>query len=194
MTEQMRIELTLLMPAVPDARDTCVTRLSDLLRAKEGIEDAHLVERSDNVPGQFCIHFDPARLSIGEVRNLAHRAGAELEQRYGHLLLKSGPMHARQARTVELRIGQLIGVLEAAVSPTGEIRMEFDRQATDEALIRTALRGIDVRIIDTPVITSPSAPSESGHHSDDGKHDHEHDAHRRRDRACAKAPDEPGLR
>ena len=175
MTEQMRIELTLLMPAVPDARDTCVTRLSDLLRAKEGIEDAHLVERSDNVPGQFCIHFDPARLSIGEVRNLAHRAGAELEQRYGHLLLKSGPMHARQARTVELRIGQLIGVLEAVVAPTGEIRMEFDRQSTDESHLRTALRGIDVRIIDTPVVMVSAVPSESGHQLDNEKHDHDHE-------------------
>lgn len=175
MTEKMRIELTLLMPAVPDARDTCVARLSDLLRAKDGIEDAHWVDADANVPGQFCIHFDPDRLSMGEVRNLALRAGAELDQRYGHLLLKSGPMHARQARTVELQIRKLIGVMEAVVAATGEIRMEFDRQATDEAQIRTALRGIDVRLIDTPVVASPTAPLESGHHSDDGKHDHDHE-------------------
>ena len=175
MTEKLRIELTLLLPGLPGARDACVARLNDLLKAKPGIADAHLVDAAPNLPSQICVHFDPNRVSIGEVRNLARRAGAELEQRYGHLLLKSEPMHARQARTVELRIGQLIGVLEAVVAPTGEIRMEFDRQATDDAQIRTALRGIDVRIIDTPVVTSPPASSESGHHSDDGKHNHENE-------------------
>ncbi len=58
MTEKMRIELTLLMPAVPDARDTCVTRLSDLLRAKEGIADAHWVDSDANVhPGGVNVVF-----------------------------------------------------------------------------------------------------------------------------------------
>lgn len=127
MTEKMRNELTLMLPAIPGADVACITRLRDLLRAKEGIEDTHLVERSDKGLGEICIHFDPDRLLIGEVRNLAHRAGAELEQRYGHLLLKFEPMHARQARTVESRISQLTGVLEAAAAPTGEIRIEFDR-------------------------------------------------------------------
>ena len=174
MTEKMRIEWTLLLPAIPGAHDTCVTRLSDLLRAKDGIADAHMVDADANVPGQLCVHFDPDRLSIGEVRDLARRAGAELEQRYGHLLLKSESMYARQARTIELRIGQLAGVLEAAVSPTGEIRMEFDRQATDESKIRTALQGINIRIIDVSVAIPSTAPSGTGHQSCDDKHDHEH--------------------
>lgn len=87
MTEKMRIELSLLLPAVLDARDTCVTRLRDILRAKVGIEDAHLVERSDKGLAEICVHFDPRQLSISEVRDLAHRSGAELEQRYGHLLI-----------------------------------------------------------------------------------------------------------
>ena len=175
MTEKMRIELTLLLPAIPGSHDACVTRLSDLLRAKEGIADAHMVDSDSNVPGQLCVHFDPNRLSIGEVRDLAQRAGAELEQRYGHLLLKSESMHARQARTIELRIGQLTGVLEAAVSPTGEIRIEFDRQATDEVQLRTALRGIEVRLIDTKVASPPTALSEAGHQHGDEKHDHAHE-------------------
>ena len=60
MTEKMRIELTLLLPAIPGAHDACVTRLSDLLRAKEGITDAHMVDSDSNVPGQLCVHFDPS--------------------------------------------------------------------------------------------------------------------------------------
>lgn len=175
MTEKMQIELTLLLPSVAGEHDACVTRFRDLLRAKEGIEDVHLVDSAPHQPGQFCIHFDPSRLSIGEVRNLAHRAGAELEQRYGHLLLKSEPMHARQARTVELRIGKLAGVLETVVSPTGEIRMEFDRQATDESRLRTDLGGIGVRLIDTPAVVSSSISAKSGEPHHDEKHDHDHE-------------------
>ena len=175
MTEKMRIELNLVMPAVPGARDACVARLSDLLKAKEGISDAHVMNADSDVPGQLCIHFDQDRLSMGEVRNLALRAGAELDQRYGHLLLRSEPMHARQARTVGSRLGQIAGVLEAAVSPTGEIRVEFERQATDEAQIRTALQMIDIRIADTPVATLQSAPLESERTPGEEKHDHDHE-------------------
>ncbi len=42
MTVKTRIEIALLLPAVPDARDACVQRLGDLLRANDGIEAAHL--------------------------------------------------------------------------------------------------------------------------------------------------------
>ena len=107
MTEKTRIEIARLLPAVPDARDACVLRLGDLLRANDGIEAAHLPDTNGKEPGQICIHYDPGRLTIGEVRDLAQRAGTELEKRFGHLLLQSEPMHARQARTVESRARQM---------------------------------------------------------------------------------------
>lgn len=162
MTEKTQIELALLLPAVPDARDACVQRLADLLKAKEGIKAAHLAEKKDQESDQICIHYDPKRLSIGEVRDLARRAGMELDKRFGHLLLKSEPMHARQARTVESRAGQVAGVLEAAASPVGVLRIEFDRQATDEAAIRAALRKIGVPIIEQPERRVQAEPSEAG--------------------------------
>ena len=148
MTEKTRIEIALLLPAVPDARDACVQRLGDLLRANDGIEAAHLTDTNGQRPGEICIHYDPDRLSIGEVRDLARRAGAELEKRFGHLLLKTEPMHARRAQMVESRARQIAGVLEAAASPAGVLRIEFDRQAADEAAIRAAVRKFGVRIIE----------------------------------------------
>lgn len=146
MIEKTRIDIALLLPTVPDAHDACLQRLADLLSAKVGIEAAHLTGVKVAGPGQISIHYDPDRLSIGEVRALAHRAGAELDLRFGHLLLHSGPMHARQARTVESRAKQITGVLEAAVSPAGILLFEFDRQLTDEDAIRTAAQRIGVRI------------------------------------------------
>ncbi len=150
MTEKTRIEFALLLPAVPDARDACVQRLGDLLRANVGIEAAHLPDVDGNKPGEICIHYNPGRLSLGEVRELARRAGAELEKRFGHLLLKTEPMHARQSRMVESRAKQITGVLEAATSPAGVLRIEYDRQVSDEVAIRAAVAEIGVRIIEVP--------------------------------------------
>ncbi len=162
MTEKTRIEIALLLPAVSDARDACVRRLGDLLRANEGVEAAHLPDVNGKEPGQICVHYDPDRLSIGEVRDLAHRAGVELDKRYGHLLLKTEPMHARQARTVESRAKQITGVLEAAASPAGVLRIEFDRQVADEAAIRAVVQKIGVRILEEQKRPTPAEPSEAG--------------------------------
>lgn len=125
-------------------------RLGDLLRAYDGIEASHVSDSYGQASGQICIHYDPIQLSISVVRELARRAGAELEMRFGHLLLKTDPMHERQARMVESRAKQIAGVLEAGASPTGVLRIEFDRQASDEAAIRAAIQKIGMRILETP--------------------------------------------
>lgn len=162
MMEKTRIEIALLLPTVSDARDTCMQRLGDVLRAKEGIAATHLPDMKDKGSDHICIHYDPDRLSIGEVRDLARRAGVELDKRFGHLLLKSAPMHARQARTVESRARQIAGVLEAAASPAGVLRIEFDRQATDEAAIRGAVQKIGVLFIEEQTQRTQAEPTEAG--------------------------------
>jgi len=174
MTEKTRIEIALLLPSVPDGRDACVQRLGALLRANEGITDTHLAELKDGGPDQICIHFNPDRLSIGDVRDLARRAGMELDQRFGHLLLHAEPMHARQARTAELQAAQIAGVLEAAASPTGLLRIEFDREATDEKTIRMAVKSIGVRIVKERETRLPATPSDAGGAPAAKEHQHEH--------------------
>ena len=175
MTEKTKLDIALLLPAVPDARDACVRRLGDILTAKKGIETAHLVDTSLGGVSQICIHFDPDQLSIGEVRELAIRAGAELDQQFGHLLLNSQTMYARQASSFEARAKEIPGILDVAVSPTGLLKIEFDRKVTNEDSIRAALRKIGVPLTDAPVAavegdrpeTKPKTPAEA--------HEHEHE-------------------
>jgi Cd2+/Zn2+-exporting ATPase len=175
MTEKTKLDIALMLPAVPDARDACVRRLGDILTAKKGIETAHLVDTSLDGVNQICIHFDPDQLSIGEVRELAIRAGAELDQQFGHLLLNSQTMYARQASSFEARAKEIPGILDAAVSPTGLLKIEFDRKVTNEDSIRAALRKIGVPLTDAPVAavegdrpeTKPKTPAEA--------HEHEHE-------------------
>jgi Cd2+/Zn2+-exporting ATPase len=148
MTEKTKIEIALLLPTVPDARDACVRRLSELLKGEDGIETVHLVEPTSKGQDELCIHYDPDRRTMGEVRDLARRAGVELDKRFGHLLLKSEPMHANHARMVELRASQIVGVLEASVSPAGVLRIEFDRNSTTEETLLAGLRKLGLRILE----------------------------------------------
>ena len=78
-----RFDVNLLLPGVPDSRDACFRRMSDLLEARTGVEAAHLVERSDGRPGQLCVHFDPEIISFQDVRRAAQQAGATLQEKYG---------------------------------------------------------------------------------------------------------------
>lgn len=140
MTDKIQIGIQIVLPAVPNAQDACVRRLTDLLAAKHGINAAHLIEASGDRPGQICIHFDKRIVSVGEIRALARQAGATLEERFGHLLVKSAPMHARRARSLETRLEAFPGVVEAAISPDGVVRVEFDRREADVEAITDRLR------------------------------------------------------
>jgi Cd2+/Zn2+-exporting ATPase len=174
MTKKTKLDIALILPAVPDARDACVRRLGDILTAKKGIETAHLVDTSRGGVSQICIHFDPDQLSIGEVRELAIRAGAELDQQFGHLLLNSQTMYARQASSFEARAKEIPGILDAAVSPTGLLKIEFDRKVTNEDSIRAALRKIGVPLTDAPVVAVEGAHPETKPKTPAEAHEHEH--------------------
>ena len=168
MIEKTRIEIAVLLPTVGDARDACVQRLNDLLKAKEGIEAVHVADKIQNGPGQVCIHYDPDQLSIGEVRQLAQRAGAELDERFGHLMIVTKPMHVRRAGTIESRVKQIAGVLEAAASPAGVLRIEFARLVVDEDTIRSEIEKIDGRIMEA--VKDKCGKSEGKEHVPEHEH------------------------
>ncbi|QDT53911.1 putative cadmium-transporting ATPase [Caulifigura coniformis] len=157
MSDQTHVTIGLVLPAVPDAHDACVQRLANLLSAQDGIEKAHLAARTAPGPDELCIHFDSTRLSVGEVRALAARAGAEIEHRFGHLLVRSQPLHARQALMAEARIKRIPGVLDAGLSPAGVLRVEFDRHVTGEADLREAVSKIGIRVLTPAAAPVPGA-------------------------------------
>ena len=160
-----RIDISIVLPSVPDARDQCVQRLADLLRTRAGIDDSHVAEVSDEKPGRLCVHFDPAVISIAAVRDIARRAGAELEQRYGHIVRRFESMHARRASAIEARLARVPGVLEAVVSPDGVARIEYDRSLTNEEDVSTVLR---------KWVHQADCQRDAARESDDGSED-EHD-------------------
>lgn len=172
MMEKEKIELKLLLPTVSDSGDACVDRLAALLTAKMGIDAAHAIQSEDDTPGQICVHYDPNVVSTGEVRELAIRAGVELDQRYGHWLSKSRSTHARRSSAIESRLGRLDGVLEAVVSPDGAVRVEYDKQIIDDSAIAGALSEWTGETIEV-------GDDHAGHDHDDEGHesDHDHSGH-----------------
>lgn len=170
MSEKTRIDLPVLLPSVEDARDACLQRLTDLLEARDGVDSAHLVEASEDHADQVCIHFDPQRLSLGEVRELAHRAGADLDRKFGHVLLRTRPMHAHRATAVAARLERQSGILEAVVSPNGIVRVEFDRHMTDSSAVRDRISAIGLVIGDVHI--ESAEPSEEHEHVHEHPHDH----------------------
>ena len=146
MTATTRLDLDVLLPDAPDARDACVARLTDALAARPGVERAHVVPAEGGDPAQLCVHYDPNRLSVGEVRRLAERAGATITERFGHVVWAvDGLGDQRRARTVAERLRRLDGVAEAEANAGGPLRVEFDRTRTGEAALLRALGALGVR-------------------------------------------------
>ena len=91
MARKTQLELALLLPEIPDRSDACVQRLIDLLKAKDGVTEAHVTDVVGQSEWQICIHFDSDQVSITEVRELAQRAGLALAERFGHA--RARPSH-----------------------------------------------------------------------------------------------------
>src|SRR5690606_30137734 len=72
--------------------------------------------------------------------DVAQRTGATLEDRYGHLVRRIESMHAGRASAIESRLARVTGVLEAVVAPDGTLRVEYDRQVTNEGRVNAALQ------------------------------------------------------
>ncbi len=186
---KQRLDLPVLLPAVPDERDACVTRLLSALNAEPAVAEAHLVAGD---PPQVCLHYDADRISLTKLEALARRAGAEITERYRHLLIDvTGVRHQRHARQLGERLSKHAGILEAVVSGAGVARVEYDAHALDEAAVRLAIAelGLDLPgngLSPKPAKAATPAPAhgEVGHvHTEaeagekpgsGGAHNHEH--------------------
>ena len=168
--ETSKFKLSVVLPGVPDAQDHCVERLSELLKTKAGIHDVHITTASDEEPERLCIHFDPAAISLAEVRDVATQAGARLEARYGHMVRRIESMHAGRASALESRLARQQGVLETVVAPDGAVRVEFDRELTNEEKLDSELHQWSQHVESSP----PDHAHREGDHEHDAGHEHAH--------------------
>ncbi|MGQ2931460.1 MAG: P-type ATPase, partial [Sphingopyxis sp.] len=174
MSDQLRLDIPLLLPEVGDEADRCVARLTSELEGREGVDKVHVVRADDSMVPQLCIHYRPDILPLERVRQLARRAGAKLTEQYQHLLWTDveGLGHTRRARTVSDRLRQLPGVVEAEATAAGVIRAEFSRTEISLDQIRSALADMGVyqkSAEGTKAMPTKHARDEKGDHKG---HDH----------------------
>ncbi|MBI2779495.1 MAG: cadmium-translocating P-type ATPase [Gammaproteobacteria bacterium] len=147
MAEKLKLDLSLILPEIPDERDACVGRLTKLLQA-EGLEKVHLVREDGSA--RLCLHYEPQRFSVSRVRELAQAAGARLGDRYRHESLRIDGMDCGTCATViEHALQRTDGVLEASVSYAAErLRLEFDSEKIKRPAIVKRIQALGYAVLE----------------------------------------------
>ncbi|WP_031428515.1 heavy metal translocating P-type ATPase [Flavimarina sp. Hel_I_48] len=187
--KKLQLKIPVILPQVPNEKDACVKRLIKELEAEEGLEKVHIAdEQADSVP-QLCFHYDPDIISIDRIQSLAERTGAEITEKYGHLLIEvNGIRHTRQARTIEKSLLAIEGVLEASATAGGLIRLEYDKRETNLEEISARLEKENLKVDksssadedgfvsaekDPEKLNEEGKKGKEADHKDKGGHDHE---------------------
>src|SRR4030067_2336625 len=82
----IELKITLLLPGVETEDDQCLARLETALQARKGIQRVHV--EGEKRPVRLCLHYDPILISLANVQRLAERAGAQIVDRYRHVMIR----------------------------------------------------------------------------------------------------------
>ncbi len=169
METKTRLDLKLVLPELPDAKDACVGRLTAMLEGSRGIEKVHIVE--EGAQASLCLHYDPALVTPAEVERRARAAGGEVTQRYGHANVPIRAVAGEDAgRRIEATLRAVPGVMAASVSlPAQRLGYEWDRTATTQEKIQAEIDRLGYGVSKGPT----KAKAEHVHTDDD--HDHRED-------------------
>jgi Cd2+/Zn2+-exporting ATPase len=139
-----RIDLSLLLPEVPDARDACVTRLETILASLPGVRRVHVVDASESrtASAKLCLHYDPSVLSLSDLERRAIAEGASITSRVGHVVLPIRAIGAEDlSRRIENDLQGVKGVVSASVNTAAQqARVEFLRDVTSQEEIEASLK------------------------------------------------------
>jgi Cd2+/Zn2+-exporting ATPase len=146
MSESVSLEIPLLLPGVDDDQDACVARLVSLLEARDGIERIDVTHGAGasatnhdvgahpanvaQTPAALCLHYDPERISLDRITDIARESGATIARRYAHEVI---PFHdigsEDEGALIETALRSLPGVTAAAVNFAAQlVRVEYDRR------------------------------------------------------------------
>jgi Cd2+/Zn2+-exporting ATPase len=185
MERATRLDLPLLLPEVEDLRDACVARLVRLLERRDGVRGVHVLEAGETPPGepptrggaplgaaagpQLCLHYDPERLTLGQVTAIARAAGARVSDRFEHVVVPFRAVGSEDdGPRLEDDLRALPGVTAATVNFAGQVaRVEFDRRKVDRVAIEARLRAAGAapterRPIEPPSVVEPGGSSAPG--------------------------------
>ena len=147
MTEKLFIKLALILPNIPDERDSCVIRLCEKLQIP-GLEKVHVTPH-DEEP-YLCVHYDPTLIGLAQLKSIVKQAGAELDERYQHEVMRIDGMDCTTCATViEHSLSRLDGVMDVSVSYVAErMRIEFDHHKVSRHTIIARLKALGYSVVE----------------------------------------------
>ena len=181
MATDTQLDLNAVLPEALDERDACVQRLTAGLQAREGVISAH-VKQGRSV-AQLCVHFEPDVISLQRIRELAISLGTRVDSDFGHLSLEvDGVSRLAPAQLLEQRLRNAPGVVEAHVSATGSVRVEYYADLASEQAVRELLersgtppRAARHRATEAAEVRGPAAAATAAEAPEKGEdHDHKH--------------------
>lgn len=174
--EKTKINLDVVLPDIPDEKDECVQRIISELNGRHGIEEVHIVNKTDASQAQLCFHYDPESITIEKIQKLAQQAGANITSRYHHLLVEvDGIRHQRQTRSIETLLNKTKGILAVSASASGVVMIEFDTQLIDKDAIFRLLTKEGLKVAESDKPSQSKVVKLSQHEHKDGEHDHSHE-------------------
>lgn len=163
-----------MLSGVPDDQDACVARLVSVLEDRDGVERVHVThgdeesahdvgEHPHGVPqtnASLCLHYDPKRISLAQITDIAVRSGAKIAGRYGHEVIPIRAVGAEdQGGRIEQAILEIPGVTAASVNLAAQlVRVEFDRERVDVTAILAVLADTGAEPVDTSPAVSAAEP------------------------------------
>ena len=139
------LDLTRLLPGHPSENDVCLEVLAQKLVQTRGVEKAHL---KGTGKAQFCVHYDPELLGLGDLERAASEAGAEVQARYKHETLQLAGLHCNDcAASIEAVTGRLGGVMSvSATYATEKMRVTYDTHKVKRADIVSEVQSLGYRV------------------------------------------------
>lgn len=135
LSEEVELDIELLLPEVEDERDACVMRLQEQLAGTRGISTAHISTQGGK--SRLCLHYDPSLVSLDAVERQARRLGAQMTDRFHHNAIPIEGMDCSDCTAaIEHAVGRIDGVLAASVSYVSQqLRVEYDGRKTSRGAI-----------------------------------------------------------
>ena len=154
--KKLKIEIPLILPEVRTKKtfNACQELISMLQEQKRTGKSARIQKLLIMVYSNFVFIIDPELISTGpRTIHLSGKPGvSRIPKKIAHKLIEvEGIRHPRHARGIERNLRDLNGMIEASVSASGMVRVEFDRSQLDEATIIKALQKEGLDIPDTAV-------------------------------------------
>ena len=173
MTQSVRLDIPLVLPGIEDDQDECVARLVSLLEARNGIKRVHVTHGSEEsahdagmhpdgepqTQAALCLHYDPERISLAQINDIALRAGADIIERFAHDVIPIRLVGSEDEGTrLENLLRAIPGVTTAAVNFAAQlVRVEYDRQQVDLDRILATLADAGAKAVEVtpPIIPRP---------------------------------------